>query len=225
MIYKLEYEKLGNMRLVGHLDLMDVFGRACRRAGLALEHTQGFNPMPKLSLANPLSLGIASQSEYLQLETIEPLSPEDLVNRLNTELPIGLKVVKAFKSTAKPTIDTLIDRSLYEILIPPHVSSDEVDGAVKRIWASNEVMMMKKKKKGRHKIQVEVDVRPLILAIDYDVTASAVRCTLQSKQGSYLKVLDMAGILVKEILSLLDIDELRITRLQQLDSDGCPPLR
>ena len=40
------FEKKGNAVWISHLDLMRLFQRAFKRAGLPLTHTQGFNPDP-----------------------------------------------------------------------------------------------------------------------------------------------------------------------------------
>lgn len=54
------FEKYRNGIWISHLDLMRVFQRAFRRAGLPLQHTQGYNPHAFVSIALPLSVGTAS---------------------------------------------------------------------------------------------------------------------------------------------------------------------
>ena len=66
------FEKVGNARYISHLDLMRVFQRAFKRAGLPLTHTQGFNPRPSVSIALPLSLGVESRCELLDFELEHP---------------------------------------------------------------------------------------------------------------------------------------------------------
>ena len=41
---RLLFEKMGNAVWISHLDLMRLFQRAFKRAGLPLTHTKGFNP-------------------------------------------------------------------------------------------------------------------------------------------------------------------------------------
>ena len=52
---RLVFSKTGNAVWISHLDLMRVFQRAFRRAGMLLKHSQGFTPHPCLSMAMPLS--------------------------------------------------------------------------------------------------------------------------------------------------------------------------
>lgn len=88
------FQKTGNAVYISHLDLMRLFQRAFKRAGLPLTHTQGFNPRPSVSIALPLSLGVESQCELLdfELET-DTFSNEDICTRLNQALVEGVHVL------------------------------------------------------------------------------------------------------------------------------------
>ena len=59
------FEKNGIAVYISHLDLMRLFQRSFKRAGLPLTHTKGFNPRPSVSIALPLSLGVASGDRFL----------------------------------------------------------------------------------------------------------------------------------------------------------------
>ena len=65
---RLLFEKTGNAVWMSHLDLMRLFQRAFKRAGLLLKHTQGFNPRPSVSIALPLSVGVESRCELLDFD-------------------------------------------------------------------------------------------------------------------------------------------------------------
>ena len=53
---RLLFEKTGNAVWISHLDLMRLFQRAFKRAGLPLTHSGGFTPRPQVSIALPLSV-------------------------------------------------------------------------------------------------------------------------------------------------------------------------
>ncbi|RME61716.1 MAG: TIGR03960 family B12-binding radical SAM protein, partial [Candidatus Dadabacteria bacterium] len=91
------FEKKGEARFIGHLDLARVFFRAARRALLPIAFSRGFNPKPKMSFSLPLQLGIESEAEYLDLYFTEAISLEQLVVQLNKELIEGVVVKKAFE--------------------------------------------------------------------------------------------------------------------------------
>ena len=88
--------KKGDMRFISHLDLMRLFQRALRRSGLPISITKGFNPHPKISVSRALKLGIESDNEeaifYLDRADIKP---EDFKERLNKQLPEGIKIKDA----------------------------------------------------------------------------------------------------------------------------------
>lgn len=99
------FQKTGNAVYISHLDLMRLFQRAFKRAGLPLTHTQGFNPRPSVSIALPLSLGVESQCELLdfELET-DTFSNEDICTRLNQALVEGVHVLSVYSGGGKSRI-------------------------------------------------------------------------------------------------------------------------
>ncbi len=71
----LMFAKQGPARFYSHHDLMRLFERALRRAELPCRMTQGFNPKPRMVFPAPLSVGVASACEHLELEFTEPVPP------------------------------------------------------------------------------------------------------------------------------------------------------
>jgi radical SAM-linked protein len=84
------FAKKGSMRFISHLDLMRLFMRALRRAGLPLKMTEGFSPHPKLSIKRALKLGIESDNEEATIALKEQISPEEFRERLEKQLPEGI---------------------------------------------------------------------------------------------------------------------------------------
>jgi len=89
------FKKTGQMRFVSHLDMMRLFQRASRRAGLPIAITQGFSPHLKLSITTALKLGIESSNEDAIFYLTEDLAPEDFMRRINAKLPEGTSILKA----------------------------------------------------------------------------------------------------------------------------------
>ena len=99
---RLLFEKKGNAVWISHLDLMRLFQRAFKRAGLPLKHTQGFNPRPSVSIALPLSVGVESCCELLDFELDGVQVPcEQIMNRLNHALVSGVRVLAAYDNGQK----------------------------------------------------------------------------------------------------------------------------
>ena len=96
------FEKSGCGVWISHLDLMRVFQRAFRRAGLHVRHTQGFNPHAFVSIFLPLSVGASSQCEILEYELDDSDIPLDtLPERLNAFLPAGVRCLEAYQGQRK----------------------------------------------------------------------------------------------------------------------------
>ncbi|MEH1839183.1 MAG: TIGR03960 family B12-binding radical SAM protein [Nostoc sp.] len=86
------FGKQGNMALVSHLDLIRLFDRVVRRAGLPIAFTGGFHPMPRISVATALALGATSSGEIADFELTVPVAVdafrEQLVREMPTDIPI-----------------------------------------------------------------------------------------------------------------------------------------
>ncbi len=97
---RLLFEKCGRAVWISHLDLMRLFQRAFKRAGLPLTHTHGFNPRPSVSIALPLSVGVESSCELLDfaLDTDEFIPLPQIKDLLNNSLTDGIKVLDVFDS-------------------------------------------------------------------------------------------------------------------------------
>jgi radical SAM-linked protein len=81
------FGKLGGMALVGHLDLMRLFDRAVRRAGLPISFTGGFHPSPRISIAHALPLGVTSNGEIVDFELTHWVDVETFRQKLADALP------------------------------------------------------------------------------------------------------------------------------------------
>ncbi len=86
------YAKRGPAKYFGHLELVKVFMRAFRRAGISLRFSEGFHPAPKASFESALPVGVESTEEHLFVEVACHVDPASLLERVNEQLPDGLKI-------------------------------------------------------------------------------------------------------------------------------------
>src|SRR5688500_7774877 len=86
---RLTFSKEGALRYIGHLDLVRMWERACRRAKLPLAYTLGFTPHPRLTLAAPLALGVTSAAELMDVYLREALPAGEVAERVGPQLPAG----------------------------------------------------------------------------------------------------------------------------------------
>lgn len=80
------------MKYISHLDLMRLFHRASRRAGIDLVLSKGFNPRPKISFKRALKLGLESDAEEATFQLTAKLTSEYFKDRLQAQLPEGITI-------------------------------------------------------------------------------------------------------------------------------------
>jgi radical SAM family uncharacterized protein/radical SAM-linked protein len=101
---KLFYSKKEEGRFFGHLELVNIFNRALRRAGVALAYSNGFHPMPKISFGDPLPMGMEGLEEVFFISVKNDISCDELVRKTNHELPDGVCIKRCEVITSKQQI-------------------------------------------------------------------------------------------------------------------------
>jgi hypothetical protein len=89
------FSKEGSAVFHGHLSLVEIFSMALCRAGLDVQYTQGFNPLAKLEIVSPLSVGISAGGEIAAVEFLHAVQPREFLEKMNATLPEGIKITKA----------------------------------------------------------------------------------------------------------------------------------
>jgi len=79
---RIRFCKQGDLRLIGHRDLVRTIERLLRRAGLPLAVSQGFHPKPRMSFPAALAVGIEGLDEVMEIELAEAFTAEALRRRL-----------------------------------------------------------------------------------------------------------------------------------------------
>jgi radical SAM-linked protein len=175
-LIRVKYSKDEPIRYISHLNLVQVFTRALRRANIPVVISYGFNPRFRISFGPPLPLGISSSSEYLDIRLKERIKTEDLVGRLNRVLPEGLKILEAkIIPSSADSLAKVIDRASYLINLKSRGSllnldddngesklkelAKEIDKDIKIFLRLEEIMVEKSTKKGVKRI----DIKPSIL--------------------------------------------------------------
>ena len=170
--YYLRYEKTENVKYVSHLDFVRMFGRALRRAHLPIAYSEGFNPHPLLGFALPLSVGYTSECEILEIALTEEIPTEEIVERFNSVLPDGVKILSAHegKSNMKK-----LDIALYQVF------PEKTPSGIAEFLAMDKILIEKKTKSGIK----ETDIRPDIK--DIKVTLGKIEMILSAGSRSNLK--------------------------------------
>jgi radical SAM superfamily enzyme YgiQ (UPF0313 family) len=96
------FSKTGPAVWLPHLAVIEVFSMALQRAGIPVKFSQGFNPLPRLDFASPLSIGVFAEGEIATLDTEESFDAAVFIKRLNPQLPKGFSVNKALNLFIPP---------------------------------------------------------------------------------------------------------------------------
>ena len=116
--FRVWFGKVGDMALVGHLDLLRLFDRVVRRADLPISFTGGFHPNPRISVANALPLGVTSIGEIADFELTESIELEMFREKLAATLPENIPIYRVEPIDLKaPSANQLLEAAEYMITV------------------------------------------------------------------------------------------------------------
>ena len=208
------FEKAGNARYISHLDLMRVFQRAFKRAGLPLTHTQGFNPRPSVSIALPLSLGVESQCELLDFELESPYACAEIREKLNAALIDGVYIREVYEQGQKIKNLALLQSRL--VLEYDRHISDAAEDVIQSLFSRPELIVEKKGKNGT----TQQDIIPMLRRLSVKMlTDREVEITaLHSCQNPSLNPMQLSAAITK-YLPGLSPDYVRCFREEIFDTN------
>ena len=92
---RVRFSRGEEIKYISHLDIVRLWQRTLRRAGIELAYSDGYNPHPRLALASPLPLGVTSEAEFMDVYTEKQITPHNFISAVNACLPPGLSVLQA----------------------------------------------------------------------------------------------------------------------------------
>jgi radical SAM family uncharacterized protein/radical SAM-linked protein len=189
--YRLTFSKTGPTRYLSHLEMVRLFIRSCRRAGLKFVYSEGYHPMPKVSFASALPVGTESIHETVDIKLYEAGSIASLRERLGQQLPNGIGIV-SIEDITHHVKRTKLKESHFNITINGlKIERRSLEDFLK----SDHFPILKMGKKGEQL----VDARPLIKSIRY-IPPHDLNLVVNHLAGPGLKPTDI----IKGILHLKD---------------------
>lgn len=183
---RLKFTKCGDMKYLGHLELVSLFNRAARRANLPLKYSEGFHPMPRIIFSPPIPSGIESLSEYVDIELIKKMDAQDVMRLMNSKLPEGIKIMDAQAIPLKtPALQNMITGFVYRIERLQDCCDNCFDALRKGalIFARRQKLIATIERDGRKK---DIDLKTEIL--DINVSNSQIRMTLRFNPRGSLRI-------------------------------------
>ena len=156
---RLRFSRGEQLKYISHLDLMRLWERTLRRAGIPMAYSEGFSPHPRISLAVPLPIGVTSEAELMDVVVRKGLSPYFFIQQTRPELPGGLEVLEVQQvSLTAPSLQSLTRFVEYRVSVHSDGTEDEARGAIAATLRAEKLPWHHMRDTGpRH-----YDLRPLI---------------------------------------------------------------
>lgn len=197
---RLRFSKTGQAKYISHLDTNRVFSRALARAKINLWYTQGFNPRPYMSFSLPLSLGVESYCENVDLRILDDLTDEEIKDRMNNALPIGIRIVDVYEDFMD-CHDIVYSDYVYKFEFKDNETALEKINAVLK---SDEILAQKKAKQGKRRILKETDIKQFIVKYNASIRDNNIVLNIRLLAGPDKNL--NPTLLFDTIIRLIDMD-------------------
>lgn len=209
MRVRVEYSVSGLVRFISHLDLMRAFFRACLRAKLPVAVSQGYSPHLRLSFGPPLSVGMTSSREFVDIRLQKTVANDILKVKLQEGLPQGIQI-EGVDVVADDIVSLTktISCAVYLISIPQALEyniSEKVEGFLKK-----ESIVIKRKAPKKEKL---LDVRLLVKNVFFRNKYLEIHVVF-SERGS-VRPIEVLTCLFPEI----EVEELKLWRVHRQSLD------
>lgn len=129
--YRMHYGRDESLIYISHLDLMRFWERAFRRARLPVTYSEGFTPHARISLAAPLSIGISSEAELLDVWLQGLLPPASILEPLKKQMPSGISLARVWRLPLEaPSLQSQTLFAEYLVMLESFKSGEEVRDAI-----------------------------------------------------------------------------------------------
>ncbi len=173
---RLFYTKGGRMRFVSHLDMTRFMTRIIRRTHLPVWYTEGFNPHLYLTFALPLSLGMESSYEIMDIRLTDDNYPiKDVCDNLNAVCGEYIRFFDACEPVLKAGA---VAAAEFEIRFD---DGGALSSQIKDFFNLDSITVLKKTKKGDIK---ELEVSSKIIRADVTLCDGNTLLSLTLPAGS-----------------------------------------
>ncbi len=173
---RIRFGKQGDLRLIGHRDLMRCMERLFRRAELPLALSEGFHPKPRMSFPSALAVGIESVDEVMELELAESRPTEQVLVELARQAPPGL-TIRSVDLLPPGSKKARLRSESYRVPIPP-LCRDGLAEKIDRLLAAPSCPIQRPGRKGA------VDLRPLLEELTLDDGILSMRLRAGSRRSA-----------------------------------------
>ena len=146
---RIKFSKTGSLKFISHLDLQRTMQSSFLRSKLPIYFSEGFSPHPKVVFTPPLSVGVSSLTEFVDVKMVAEVSTEEIMEKLNASFPKGLAALSVYEPKFKFSD---IKWGLYEIKFESCAPiSEDICEKIREALSAEEIYIEKFSKKGEAK--------------------------------------------------------------------------
>ncbi len=212
---RLRFSKTDRCKYISHLDINRCMSRALSRAKIPLWYTEGFNPHPYMSFSLPLSLGVESFCESVDLRIIGDITNKEIKDNLNEMLPEGIRIVDVYDDF-RDCSEIAFSDYVYTIEFKDNNAAFE---KISGVLESPEILALKKGKVGKRRVLKETDIKQFIDKYNLSIRDDSIILNIRLAAGPSKNL--NPTLLFDTIIRLIDMDfEWKsISRISLLDEN------
>jgi radical SAM-linked protein len=182
--YLIKYTKDSEIKFIAHLDLMRTIQKVIKRSDLPIEYSKGYHPHMAVSIAQPLSVGVHSRGEYMDVVLNTELEEKFIVDKMNKNTPRGIKILDVVKvipveGKKQSQAMAIIDAAKYTIKLKC-TEVEETKKILQSLCGNEEWNIIKKSKSG----EKMVNIKPLVHKFEYEMDGSVLSISTLIACGS-----------------------------------------
>jgi radical SAM family uncharacterized protein/radical SAM-linked protein len=196
----------GKASLLSHLEMMNAWVRALRRAKAPIAYSQGFHAHPKVTFATAPPVGEESTGDWMDVVMTEVVDTGALLDRLSNTLPDGFEVYTAEEAPLRaPALMAEVRAFQYDLTL--NAPREEVAARLDELntresWTVPRLVTVDKRKtkgKGRRiKDTLNVDIRASVGSVEIAGSGegqTTLRVEVRVGEGRTAKARDIATLL------------------------------
>jgi radical SAM-linked protein len=162
---RIRFSRGDALKYISHLDIIRLWERALRRAHIRLAYSEGFSPHPRISLAAPLSVGITSDVELMDITVADQVSPHWFAAAAGQQLPAGMEVGDVHPiAPSIPSLQSQVRFAEYEVDIETDRGTAEIEAEISRILSLEQLPWYHYRDTGRRDYNLRVLIDDIWLA-------------------------------------------------------------
>ena len=161
MKIRIKFQKQGDLKFIGHLDVMRTFQKLNRRAGIDIRYSGGFSPHQQMSFATPLGLGLTSTGEYVDLDMNTVPDKATFLKQLNDVNVEEMKLLDAclLPADAKNAMSLLAAADYTLRIREGHNAGEGFFEAFEAFLSQDSIPTVKKTKTGFKEVDLKQQIR------------------------------------------------------------------